>query len=206
MVLANSADPEQSAPEGESDHSLHCLSFLWAFWSTIWLTFIKPGIQVLPNFVVSFVIMTYISHSSAFVNVNMNFSVCLVYNTSLSIACLYQIGVWLYWLKITELLDCALVGVCAVISLNTYWNCLIKMNAIHNMCGEIRKYIYQGYPKILAGKNIWVPRSENISLDLCLVKIQISLHIHTVWSESSLGTFWIAKGCKVSLCRNKNSE
>ena len=110
---------QSSLLQKESDHSLHCLSFLWAFWSTIWLTFIKPGIQVLPNFVVSFVIMTYISHSSAFVNVNMNFSVCLVYNTSLSVACLYQIGVWLYWLKITELLDCALVGVCAVIRSNT---------------------------------------------------------------------------------------
>ena len=31
---------------------------------------------------------------------------------------------------------------------------------------------------------------------VCPVKIQISMHIHTFWSESSLGTFWITKGTK----------
>ena len=34
-----------------------------------------------------------------------------------------------------------------------------------------------------------------------LAKIQISLRIHAVWSESSLGTFWDSQGCKVSSCR-----
>ena len=34
------------------------------------------------------------------------------------------------------------------------------------------------------------------TLDMGPVKIQISLGIHSVWSESSLGTFWIAVDAK----------
>ena len=32
--------------------------------------------------------------------------------------------------------------------------------------------------------------------DMCPTQIQISLHICAIWSESSLGTFWIAKDAK----------
>ena len=36
-------------------------------------------------------------------------------------------------------------------------------------------------------------------------KIQISLRISTVWSESSLGAFWIAKGAKFLNADNGDS-
>ena len=39
----------------------------------------------------------------------------------------------------------------------------------------------------------WAAMSENIPSDVHPGKIQISLHIGTVWSESLLGMFWIAK-------------
>ena len=35
-------------------------------------------------------------------------------------------------------------------------------------------------------------------------KIQISLRIHAVWSESSLGIFWIAKDAKFLHAANKD--
>ena len=35
--------------------------------------------------------------------------------------------------------------------------------------------------------------SEKVTLDVNPAKNQVSLHIHAVWSESSLGIFWIAK-------------
>ena len=51
----------------------------------------------------------------------------------------------------------------------------------------------------------WVATSKHVSLDMCaqrrfrsacLAKIQISLRIRAVWSESSLGTFWRASDAK----------
>ena len=44
--------------------------------------------------------------------------------------------------------------------------------------------------------NIQSQTSENVALDVRPVKIQISLHIHAVWSESSQGTFLAAKDAK----------
>ena len=41
---------------------------------------------------------------------------------------------------------------------------------------------------------------------MCLAKIQISLCICTVWSESSLGTFRIAKDAKFLYAENKDSD
>ena len=37
-------------------------------------------------------------------------------------------------------------------------------------------------------------------------KIQISLHIHAVWSESSLGTFWTAQDAKVLHAGNEDAD
>ena len=37
-------------------------------------------------------------------------------------------------------------------------------------------------------------------------KIQISLHIHAIWSESSLGAFWLAKGAKFLYADNEDSD
>ena len=42
-------------------------------------------------------------------------------------------------------------------------------------------------------EHIWAAISENIPLELCAARIQISLHIRAVWSETSLGIFLIAK-------------
>ena len=60
---------------------------------------------------------------------------------------------------------------------------------------------------------VWlcVVRWENMSLNLkkrtfrsvCPAKIQISLRIRAVWSESSLGAFWIAKAVK---CLREDNE
>ena len=41
---------------------------------------------------------------------------------------------------------------------------------------------------------------------MCPAKIQISLHIHADWSESSLGTFWIAKDAKSIHAENEDSN
>ena len=37
-------------------------------------------------------------------------------------------------------------------------------------------------------------------------KIQTSLHIHAVWSESSLGLFWIANDARYLHVDNKNID
>ena len=42
--------------------------------------------------------------------------------------------------------------------------------------------------------------------DMCPAKIQIRLHIRAVWSESSLGTFWIAKDTMFLHLYKKNSD
>ena len=41
---------------------------------------------------------------------------------------------------------------------------------------------------------------------VCPAKIQISLHIRAGWSESSLGTFWIANNAKFLHVDNKDSD
>ena len=41
---------------------------------------------------------------------------------------------------------------------------------------------------------------------LCSTKIQISLRIHAIWSESSLGTFWIANDAKFLHADNKEFD
>ena len=39
-----------------------------------------------------------------------------------------------------------------------------------------------------------------------LAKIQIDLHIHAFWWESSLGTFWLAKDAKFLHADNEDSD
>ena len=46
--------------------------------------------------------------------------------------------------------------------------------------------------------------AENTFGHVCPAKFQISLRIHAVWSESSLGAFWIAKGAKLFYADNKD--
>ena len=41
---------------------------------------------------------------------------------------------------------------------------------------------------------------------VCQTKIQIGLGIHTVWSESSLGAFWIFKDLKFLHTDNEDSD
>ena len=48
--------------------------------------------------------------------------------------------------------------------------------------------------------------SENITSDMCLVKILMRLCICAVSSESSLGTFWIAKDAKFPHADNESSN
>ena len=45
----------------------------------------------------------------------------------------------------------------------------------------------------------WAALSENITSDVRLEKIQISLHIHTIWLKSLLGAYWIANDAKFPL-------
>ena len=52
--------------------------------------------------------------------------------------------------------------------------------------------------------NKWAAMSENAPSDMHPAKIQISLCIHAFWSESSLGTFWIAKDAKFFHVDNKD--
>ena len=54
--------------------------------------------------------------------------------------------------------------------------------------------------------SIWATMSENILLDMCLAKIQISLRILADWPESSLGTFRIDKAAKFLHADNKGSK
>ena len=46
----------------------------------------------------------------------------------------------------------------------------------------------------------WYPRNVRPA------KIQISLRIHVVWSESSLGPFWITKDAKFLHADNEDSD
>ena len=53
--------------------------------------------------------------------------------------------------------------------------------------------------------NICATKSENVPLDIMRpMKIQISLCSCMVWSESSLGEFWIAKDTKFLYVDNKD--
>ena len=49
----------------------------------------------------------------------------------------------------------------------------------------------------------WVATSEDVPSDVYPAKIHTSLRIRTVWSESSLGTFWIATDAK---CLHADNE
>ena len=51
-----------------------------------------------------------------------------------------------------------------------------------------------------------IATSERIPSDNCCVKIQISLRICTVWSDSSLDAFWIAKDTKFLHAYNKRQR
>ena len=57
-------------------------------------------------------------------------------------------------------------------------------------------------------KDIWATMSENVPSDMHghPVKIQISLHIHEVWSESSIETYLIAMDAKFIHADNKDSD
>ena len=74
----------------------------------------------------------------------------------------------------------------------------------HNICGRFlwSELIFF----LLLIKSIWAARSENVPSDMCLVKIQIRLCICAVWSESSLGTFWLAKAAKFLHADNEDSD
>ena len=59
---------------------------------------------------------------------------------------------------------------------------------------SIVKIIFGEYKKKQAAT------SRNVPSDMCAQKIQIRLRECAVWSESSLGAFWITKGYKISSC------
>ena len=53
----------------------------------------------------------------------------------------------------------------------------------------------------------WAAMSEKVLSDMCAQqKLQISLRICAVWSESLLGAFWIAKDAKFLRADNEDSN
>ena len=76
------------------------------------------------------------------------------------------------------------------------------------MCGQRRSTYQCSLIKVFAVR-LWNSSSRNVRKRtfwcVCLTKTQIRLRIHAVWSESSLGAFWIAKDAKFFLVDNKDS-
>ena len=53
---------------------------------------------------------------------------------------------------------------------------------------------------------VYAAMSEQVPWDMCPAKFQISLRIHAVCSESSLGAFWIVKDAKFIHAHNEDSD
>ena len=67
----------------------------------------------------------------------------------------------------------------------------------------------RGSVKFISAKTInWVSRNDrkHTFAHVRLAKIQISLLIGIVWSESSLGAFWLAKAVKFLHADNEDSD
>ena len=65
-----------------------------------------------------------------------------------------------------------------------------------------------GFPLHKCLDNKWPTMSENVPSDMIVrpAKIQISLRIRAVWSESSQSAFWIAKDRKFLHADNEDSD
>ena len=66
---------------------------------------------------------------------------------------------------------------------------------------------YEGlqYPKIRISQP-WAATTENVHWDVCPAKTQIRLRIRAVWSEFSLGAYWIAKDVRFFPAENEDSD
>ena len=67
-----------------------------------------------------------------------------------------------------------------------------------------KKYLIWSYALIRVSQ--WFFTCQLKYLQMCRVKIQISLHIRAVWSESSLATFWKANDANFLHTDNKDSN